>query len=247
MAKIILYTRNILETGTVTVTGDPDDGFPEARLYDRAISLFWKDTVTEAKNFVVDQGASGNLAVDFLAIQRHNFSGEDLQWQYSNDNFSGDINDAVTDWNQAGNGQIVKVMSAAQTQRYWRVTLSSMENPMCGEIFMSYGREFEAQINPVPSLKRSANVRWQRTAGGLERSTKMGDVRRERSYVLYLDATDLAAFQAAMAELDEFSKPFYLKDHDGNYFPCRLAEDIKEDYDHDAARTRIALNVVEML
>ena len=247
MAKIALYTRNILETGTVTVTGTPDSGFPESRLYDRAISLFWKDTVAEAKNFVVDQGAGASLAVGFLAIQRHNFNTYAMQWQYSNDNFSADINDAVTDWNQGDNDQIIKTMSAAETQRYWRVTLASMTNPKCGEIFMSYGREFEAMINPVPDLKRVSNVRWNRTAGGLERSTKMGDVRRQRSYSLFIDATDLTAFRAAMDELDEYSQPFWIKDHDGNYFLCRITEDIKEDYDHDAGRTRIQLNIIEQL
>lgn len=246
MAKIALYTRNILETGTVTVTGDPDDGFPESRLYDRAISLFWKDTITEAKNFVVDQGATGNLAVDFLAVQRHNFSGADLQWQYSNDNFSGDINDAVTDWNQGDNSQIIKTLGSALTQRYWRVTLSSMANPKCGEIYMSFAREFEATLD-APKLKRVSNVRWNRSIGGLERSTKMGDVRRARSYSLFLDSTDLAAFQAAMDELDEHSKPFYLKDHDGNYFPVRITDDIVENYDHSAQRTRIQLNTIEKL
>lgn len=247
MAKIALYTRNILKTGTVTVTGDPDAGFPESRLYDRAISLFWKDTITEAKNFVVDQSAAGNLAVDFLAVHRHNFNGAAMQWQYSNDNFSADEHDAVTDWNQGDNNQIIKTLSSPVTQRYWRVTLASMANPKCGEIFMSYAREFEAMIDPTPDLKRVSNVRWNRTVGGLERSTKAGDVRRARSYSLFLNATDLALFQAAMDELDEYSLPFWIKDHDGNYFPCRITEDIKEDYDHDAARTRIRLNVIEML
>lgn len=247
MANIILYTRNILETGTLDVTGDPDDGFPESRLHDRAISLFWKDTVTEAKNFTVDQGASGNLAVDFLAIHRHNFSGVAMQWQYSSDNFSGDVNDAVTDFTPADNDQIVKVMGAEQTQRYWRVTLASMADPKCGEIFMSYGRAFEATIDPEPSQKRISNVKWNRTLGGLDRSTKMGDKRRARSYSLFLDSTDLTSFKAAMAELNEDAYPFWLKDHDGNYFACRLAEDINEKYDHGAARTRINLNVIELL
>jgi len=247
MAKIALYTRNILETGTVTVTGDPDDGFPESRLYDRAISLFWKDTITEAKNFVVDQGAAGNLAVDFLAVHRHNFSGVDLQWQYSNDNFSADINDAVTDWNQSDNSQIIKTLGAALTQRYWRVAMASMANPQCGEIFMSFAREFEATLDPMPSVKRVSNVRWNRSVGGMERSAKMGDARRARSYSLFLDATDLTLFQAAMDELDEYSLPFFIRDHDGNYFLCRITDDIQEKYDHNAARTRISVNIIEEL
>ena len=86
--KITLYTRNILETGAVTVTGTPDTGFPVSRLYDRSIDFYWKDTVTEAKDFKIDQGASGNLAVDALIIDKHNFNGIDLKLQYSTDDFT---------------------------------------------------------------------------------------------------------------------------------------------------------------
>ena len=246
MSEITLYTRNILETGTVTVTGDPDDGFPESRLYDRAISLFWKDTITEAKNFVVDQGAAGNLAVDFLAVQRHNFSGADMQWQYSNDNFSGDINDAVTDWNQGDNNQIIKTIAAAATHRYWRVTLASMANPKCGEIFMSLGRTFEVKASPSPAYGEKDNVQWNRTVGGLERSTKFGEEKRVREYGLFLSASDLTEFKAAMTELNGYAKPFYIKDDEGAYFMCRLLSVPEPVGDHKTHK-RIQLSVIEML
>lgn len=246
MSEITLYTRNILETGTVTVTGDPDAGFPESRLYDRAISLFWKDTITEAKNFVVDQGAAGNLAVDFLAVQRHNFSGADMQWQYSNDNFSADINDAVTDWNQGDNNQIIKTIAAAATHRYWRVTLASMANPKCGEIFMSFGRTFEVKASPSPAYGEKDNVQWNRTVGGLERSTKFGDERRVREYGLFLSASDLTEFKAAMTELNGYAKPFYIKDDEGAYFMCRLLSVPEPMGDHKTHK-RIQLSVIEMI
>ena len=246
MSEITLYTRNILETGTVTVTGDPDDGFPESRLYDRAISLFWKDTITEAKTFRVDQGAAGNLAVDFLAMHRHNFSGAAMQWQYSNDNFSGDINDAVTDWNQGDNSQIIKTIAAAVTQRYWQVTLASMANPMCGEIFMSLGRTFEVKASPSPAYGEKDNVQWNRTVGGLERSTKFGEEKRVREYGLFLSASDLTEFKAAMAELNGYAKPFWIKDDEGAYFPCRLLSVPEPIGDHKTHK-RIQLSVIEMI
>ena len=75
MSNITLYTRNIFETGTVTVTGTPDTGYPESRLHDRCISLYWKDTIIGGKNFLVDQGAAGNVSVNFLVIDKHNFNG----------------------------------------------------------------------------------------------------------------------------------------------------------------------------
>ena len=86
MAKLTLYTRNILETGTVTMTGTPDSGYPLSRLYDRSKNFYWKDTVTEAKTLLVDQGASNILDVDFLAIVSHNFDALALSWDYSADN-----------------------------------------------------------------------------------------------------------------------------------------------------------------
>lgn len=246
MSEITLYTRNILETGSVTVTGAPDAGFPASRLYDRSIGFYWKETVAEAKNFTVDQGASGNLAVDFLAIGRHNFSGIAMQWQYSSDNFSADINDAVTDWVQGDNNQIIKTLVSALTQRYWRVTLASMTNPKCSEIFMSYGRTFEVQTSPSAIYGEKENVQWNQTVGGLERSTLYGDERRIREYGLFLSPSELSEFKAAMSELNSYAKPFYLKDDEGAYFPCRLLSVPEPVGDHKTHK-HIYLSVIEML
>jgi len=246
MASITLYTRNILETGTVSVTGDPDTGYPESRLYDRNISLYWKDTVTEAKDFKVDQGASDNLAVDFLAIPKHNFNGVAMQWQYSTDDFVSDINDAVTDWTQGDNEQIIKTMSSALTKRYWRVTLASMSDPKCSEIYMSYGYTFDILHSPHPVADELANVRWNRSVGGIERSTKFGDERRVRVYSMFLSSSDLTNFRAAMDDLDGYSKPFYIKDHEGDYWMCRLQQPPREDFDHKSY-THVTIKVIEML
>jgi len=218
---ITLYTRNILETGTVTVTGTPDTGFLESRLYDRHVSFYWKVDGTQASTFHVNQGASDNKAIDFLAIEGHNFDGEDMQWQYSTDDSS--WSDATTDWSQSGNSQIIKTLGSSQTKQYWRVTVASMQNPRCCEIFMSYGYEFDVRVQPRSERTEIDNVSWRRTVGGLERSTKFGDTRRVRSYGLQLDSTDLTSFRAAMDDLDEYSKPFFIKDDEGDYFMCRLS------------------------
>lgn len=243
---VTFYPHNILESGTVAVTGDPDDGFPESRLYDRAVSLFWKDTITEAKNFVVDQGVASNLAVDFLAMHRHNFSGAAMQWQYSNDNFSGDINDAVTDWNQGDNNQIIKTLSSPVTQRYWQVTLASMANPQCGEIFMSRGYSFNAIREQNPTGRDIDNVRWNKTVGGIERSTKFGDKRKTRTYSFWLSAAEYADFLTVKGYLNDYAKPFYFKDHAGNYYLAKLEGTPDEDFNHNT-HTLIMLSIVEQL
>lgn len=121
MAKIKLYTRNILETGTFTVTADADSGYPEARLHDRDISLYWKDASADKVVFSVDQSSSP-VAVDALIINEHDFDGYYMAWQYS-DNGHYWV-DAVTRWTQSGSSQIVKTLTTALTKNYWRVVLS---------------------------------------------------------------------------------------------------------------------------
>jgi len=120
-SKIKLFTRNILETGTFTVTGDADSGYPEARLHDREISLYWKDASADKVQFIVDQGTS-LVAVDSLIINGHDFDGYYMAWQYSDNSFY--WVDAVEKWTQDGNSQIVKTLTTALTKRYWRVVLS---------------------------------------------------------------------------------------------------------------------------
>lgn len=244
MSEITLYTRNILETGTVTVTGTPDTGFPESRLYDRAISLFYKDTVSENKEFKADQGAADILAIDFLAIHRHNFSGKNIYWQSSPDDFSTSTNHA--NWQPADNTQIIKTISSPVTERYWRLYIYSLVNPKCGEIFMSYGRTFEVKTSPSPAYGEQDNVQWNRTVGGLERSTKFGEERRVREYGLFLSASELTEFKAAMDELNSYAMPFYIKDDEGAYFPCRLLSVPEPIGDHKTHK-RIQLSVIEML
>lgn len=246
--SITIYTNNILETGTLTVTGSADSGFPESRLHDRHISLFWKSTVTEAKNYVVDQGASGNIAVDFLAIESHNFNGIAMQWQYSTTGaWAGEEIDAVTDWTQGDNLQIIKIMGSAETKRYWRLTGASMTDPQCSEIFMGLAFKFDLQAEPAPLVADLDNVTWRRSIGGLERSTKFGDKRKERRYDLFLlNASELLSFRTAMENLDEYSKPFYIKDHEGNYWFARLTAIPREVWDNPIA-SHVSVSIIEML
>ena len=245
MSKVKLYTYNILEDGTLTVTGTADSGYPESRLYDREISLYWKDTVTEAKTFHVDQGATVKN-VDFLAIAGHNFSGETIAFQYSDND--ADWYDAVTSWSQSDNADIVKTLTSALSHRYWRVTVTSMTNPQCAEIFMSAAYEFRVDFNRMPTGQQRSNVRWQETVGGADRSIKYGNRRRIRTYQLALDSTAFSNFETAVDYLDENSKPFYVKDHRNDYYLCRLLGDPEEDYITDSdGFTLASLQLIEQL
>lgn len=221
---ITIYPYNILESGTVTVTGDADTGYPESRLYDRTLSLFWKDTVTEAKEFEVDQGAGSILDVDLLFISGHNFDGEDMQWQHSD---NGSVwSDAVTDWSQSGNGQIVKALDPALTHRYWKVTLTSMTDPECAEIFMSLGHVFTVLDEPRPVQAEQSNLQRFESIGGMSRRIKLGDTRRAWTYDIRLkNAADRANLLTVLGYTDGIVKPVFVKDMDGNYYFMELLED----------------------
>lgn len=241
---VIFYPANILESGTVTVTGTPDTGYPAARLYDRDRTLYWKDSVTEAKVFHVDQGATGILDVDALFVGRHNFSGADMQWQYSDNDV--DWSDAVDDWTQADNELIAKVLGAAIEHRYWQLTLSSMADPQCAEIFMSAGYTF----NPITAMPGrgpdAANVRWQRTVGGIERSTKFGDTRRTRQYTFKMSAVEFASFATVLGYLNDYARPFFIKDHLDNYFMARFDGEPEVDFNHNT-HTQVTVRLIEKL
>jgi len=228
MARITIFTENILEDATVTITGSADTGFPKARLYDREVSLFWKKTGTEALVFNANYGSG--VEVDFLAVSKHNFSGEDLTWDYSGDNFTGETEAAG--WTQNDNDQIIKTLSTSQTQQYWRLTVTSMTDPKCSEIFMAKGLELNVRFDDHPLAKDKPNVLWNETIGGLDRSTKLGDDRKVRKYAILLDqnSSEITNFRVAMASLDNYSKKFYIKDHEGNYWMCRLMEQPQEEF-----------------
>jgi len=246
--EVTIFTNNILEAGSVTVTGSPDSGFPEERLWDRNISLFWLTSGTQATVIQVDQGATGNVAVDFLSIESHNFDGETIAWQYSPTGaFAGEETDAVAPWVQSGNGQIIVELGAPVTARYWRVTITSMSGPTASEVFMGLGNTFNLMFSPSAKIGHEVNVSWRATVGGPERSTRFGVKRKTRSYGLFLDNdTDLATLRTALDYLDDFSKPLYLKDHEGNYWLCRFAPHPSESWDNPDA-SRLVLNLLEML
>jgi len=116
----------------------------------------------------------------------------------------------------------------------------------CTEIFMTKGDEFQVRFDDPPSGKKVSNVSWQDTVGGIERSTKYGDRRRQRKYSLFHDETNLAVFRAALDNLDECSKSFIIKDHEGSYWLCRLIRDPLEKY-LTPGTTPITIEVIEKL
>lgn len=223
MAKIRILPFNVLEfsTSSVAVTGTADSGYPESRLYDLSIDFYWKYTATGDIEVVCDQGNGIDWPlVNTLIIERHNFTGRTMKWEYSSDNAN--WYDMVDSWTQGDNLQIVKESSIATAYRYHKLTVEGAVNPKCTEIYMGGYYEFAVRFDEPPEETDVANVVWAATLGGIERSTKLGDVRKGRQYSLFLYPEKLTDWRTVVTYLDEFSKPFYVKDHEGDYWFARF-------------------------
>ena len=223
MAKIRLFPYNVLsfDTSVVTVTGTPDSGYPEARLYDRSIDFYWKYTVSGDVEVVCDQGAGIDWPlVNTLVIDKHNFNGKTLSWQYSSN--GADWSDMVDDWAQGDNNQIVKESTISTAYRYHKFKIASALNPQCTEIYMGGYYEFQVRFDDPPVEEDVANVVWNSTLGGLDRGIKLGNMKKGRRYTLFLYPEKLTDYRTMISYLDELSKPFYIKDHEDNYWFARF-------------------------
>jgi len=225
MAKLRLLPFNVLnfDTSAVAVTGSGDSGYPETRLYDHSIDFYWKYTATGDISLVVDQGVGIDWpVVNTLIIGRHNFTGRTMYWEYSTDGIS--YFDMVPSWAQGDNLQIVKESTITTAYRYFRLRVIGAVNPQCTEVYMGGYYEFNVRFDDPPKEKDVDNVIWTATLGGIERSNKLGDVRRGRIYSLFLYPEALIDYREAIAYLDEFSKPFYIRDHENDYWFARFRE-----------------------
>lgn len=245
-----LVSKNILEDGTLTVTGGTaQSSYPASRLYDWSKNFLWKvvtgSSIEAAEDIVIHVDYGAATAVDTLFISNHNFDGYDMQWQWSAND--ADWNDAVTDWTQSGSGDIVKTLTSSQSARYWRVTIDGADLE-CGEIVMGLADEFNVQTRPVPRHTKLINVVWSKSVSGQERGIKMGDARRVRTYTLRLDSTDLASFQTIIDDnLNQMSRPMLMRDKDENWFLARFDSVPSLEYLlQDNTRTEIDVTLVEM-
>ena len=121
-----------------------------------------------------------------------------------------------------------------------------MTNPKFGEIFMSRGYSFNALREGNPIGRDIDNVRWNRTVGGIERSTKVGNKRKARTYSFWMSAAEYANFVTVKGYLNDYAYPFYFKDHKDNYFMAKFEAMPEENFDHNT-HTRVTVNIIEML
>jgi hypothetical protein len=227
MANVGLAYKNILETSTVYLqTGSAQAAYPLWRLYDRDIGRIFAAAAASTLVVQVDQGASGNIAVDSLFIPAgHNLSGLALSLAYSADNSA--YTNAVTAWTQADALDIIKTWTAI-TRRYWRFSITSPAKiPQFAELFLSSVYTWETNpLLPKGAYDPVFNVAVKTTAAGQDRFLIQGAAKRRRSYTVSCDETqaeNISAFYDAYAGY----KPFWLRDDDGIWIYGRLSGELQ--------------------
>ena len=165
----------------------------------------------------------------------------------STNTFSADINDAVTDWTQGDNDQIVKEMVSAQTKQYWRVLVSAMDVVRCSEMYMSLGYEFSIKIDPLPTLGDIPNIEKVPSVGGMNRTIKQGEKKRFRSYGLKLTSAQLTQWQTVVSYLNDYSKDFFIKDHKDEVWLANFTQVPQEVHYGENIITEMVLNLEEQL
>lgn len=210
--KFLCY--NILEDGAVTVTG-VDGGYPKERLFDRSLGFYCMYSAVSAYVVSVNQ-STAPLIVNTLIIEDHNLDGVAVTWDHSANGSSWTTSES---WTQSGTGQIVKQITTPVTDNYWRVSMGSHAF-QASEIFMGRALSVPVVWSNAPAFSEVADVERQRTYGGVDHFIRIGPKRKQRSYSVFMDRVDypVATFATDLEYLDDYSKPFYLIDHEDSCF-----------------------------
>lgn len=223
MSNIKIAYKNILETSTVTLaTGTENSTYPLYRIYDRLIGRIFKSTAVETITIKINQGATGNIAIDRLIIPAgHNLNGMTLDIKYS-DNDS-DYYATITQWVQ-GDALLIDKSWVSSTHRYWKFIITSPAViPEIPELFLTQTYEFEKNpIQKVEGLETQHNFINEVTASGADRFITTGAGKKKRAYRIEL------ANATQKANIIEFNnsyagiKPFWLYDHESAWIYGKL-------------------------
>jgi hypothetical protein len=210
--KFLCY--NILEDGTVTVTA-VDSGYPKERLFDRSAGFYCKYSATGAYVVTVNQGSTV-LAVDTLIIEDHALNGIQVDWQYSS---NGSSWTTALSWTQSGTAQILKTLTTPLSYQYWRVSMGS-HIFQATEVFMGRMLSVPVVWSNQPTFSDSSDVERARTYGGVDHFIRIGPKRKQRNYTVFMDRVNypVTTFISDMEYLDDYSKPFYIIDHEESCF-----------------------------
>jgi hypothetical protein len=220
---IKLCYRNILGTGTVTVTSE-NASFPKYRLYDLAIGKLFKGTAFASPfAIIINQGAVISYEVDRLIIPAgHNLNGLVCSLRYSTDNFGSDDHEAIG-WTQV-NALIIDKEFTAATKQYWKLNITApatiVEMP---EMFLTKSYELERNANYGCIESYRDNVDRQEAGSGIVYKAEMGDIKKYRKYFLTrISSSQKSNLEAAGLHLGITLKPLYVEDLQGTVFFAEL-------------------------
>lgn len=245
MAKIITYTRNILENSTVTSLPTGEASYPTYHLYDRRLGRNFQSSAASSTTVSIDQGAVTSYEVDALVIPSgHNLDGLTISLDSSS---NGSSWTTIETWAQSGSGQIYKTFTAT-TARYWRLVINSpVSKPYLGEMFLT--KSYAWDRNPK-ELDRGNykvfNVQRLEDSGGRPRYVEMGDDKEIREYELEFISGDHRAAIVSLNASWAGKSPFYVLDTDAStLFFAELTSPIEFKRSGDFANCNF--NVMEVL
>ncbi len=118
----ILHTNKVESASSISVTSEAT-GFEKEKAYDHRTSTFWKASAAGTVYFTVDMGSAVSVTAWGCYAQNLIDNSGTIKFQYSSDNFSGDINDYGSIVTPTDNTPIMK--TGSQSARYLRWEVDS--------------------------------------------------------------------------------------------------------------------------
>jgi sugar lactone lactonase YvrE len=112
MAKVKVYYKHALSGLVASATAG---GYEVDNLLIFLEGSLWKGVGTGDHTITFDAGVGKSIGANYIGIANHNLAGATFMLQYSNDNFSGDINDA---WDYSINEFATSVFDASATSTF---------------------------------------------------------------------------------------------------------------------------------
>ena len=122
MSKMKVYYQHELSGLVASATAT---GFDVDNLLIFLESSLWKGVGTGTHTITFDAGVGNTITADFVGVVNHNLSGATFKLQWSTDNFSSDINDAVS-FSPSDNFPFLKEFTSPGAKRYWRIQLTGL-------------------------------------------------------------------------------------------------------------------------
>jgi hypothetical protein len=243
----IMY-RNILETGTVSVTTE-DTSFPKYRLYDRDIGLLFKATAYASPFAInVDQGASNIYEVDRLIIpEGHNLNNLACSLRYSTDNFGSDDHEAIG-WTQ-GDALLIDKTFTAQAKQYLKLNITAPERIIeMPECYLTKAYIFARNPSWGFGYGNKRNIAREESLSGYIQKTKWGEPRIHQRYDLTRISDAQRAALKAWDDHCEGSKSFYIEDILGTLLFAELVQNELGEFKAESeGRWGLSFEVMEVL